>query len=96
MITDILAPVVPVFDCKETVRRLWDYLDRELAPADMAAIDSHLAQCDKCPQHFAFERQFLAAVKAARSQHTAPDALRARVRATLGLAPSKKDDGAHG
>jgi len=96
MITEILAPVVPVFDCKETVRRLWDYLDRELAAADMAAIDSHLARCDKCPQHFAFERQFLAAVKAARSQHTAPDALRARVRATLGLAPSKTDDGAHG
>ena len=88
MITETRAPVVPVFDCKETVRRLWDYLDRELTATDMAGIDAHIAQCDKCPAHFAFERQFLAAVKAARTQHTAPDALRARVRATLGLAPT--------
>ncbi len=96
MIMETLAPVVLVFDCKETVRQLWDYLDRELTATDMAAIDAHLAQCDKCPQHFAFERQFLAAVKVARAQHTAPDALRERVRATLGLPPSKRDDGAGG
>ena len=96
MITEVFAPVLPVFDCAETVRRLWDYLDRELGTADVAAIDAHLAQCDKCPRHFAFARQFLAAVRAARTQHIAPDTLRARVRATLGLPPQNKDDGAHG
>lgn len=76
------------FDCEHTVRRLWDYLDGQLAPIDLAAVDAHLAECDRCPPHFEFERRFLNAVREARAiVHTAsPDqthALRARVVARL-------------
>ena len=83
MTADILHHPAPVLDCKETVRRLWDYLDRELSDDDMAAVDAHLAACTHCPPHFTLERQFLAALKAARSQHGASRGLRARVRAAL-------------
>ena len=83
MTADILHHPAPVLDCKETVRRLWDYLDRELSDDDMAAVDAHLAACTHCPPHFTFERQFLAALKEARSQHGASSGLRARVRAAL-------------
>ena len=76
---------VPVFSCLETVRRLWDYLDRELSAEDMQAIDAHLAECAKCPPHFAFEQAFLLAVNAAQSQTPAGNDLRSRVRAALGL-----------
>lgn len=76
------------FDCEQTVRRLWDYLDGQLAPIDLAAVDAHLAECDRCPPHFEFERRFLNAVRAARAsvvsaspEHTR--ALRARVVARL-------------
>ena len=83
MTADILHHPAPVLDCKETVRRLWDYLDRELSDDDMAAVDAHLAACTHCPPHFMFERQFLAALRAARSQDAAGSGLRARVRAAL-------------
>ena len=97
MTSDTLHHTLPVFDCMETVRRLWDYLDRELSDDDMAAIDAHLAACSQCPPHFTFERQFLAALKAARSQDGASSGLRARVRVALEQGSSAMRDagGAH-
>jgi anti-sigma factor (TIGR02949 family) len=56
-----------LFDCHAAVSRLWDYLDGELGEADARAVDAHLAECDRCPPHFAFERQFLAAVRRVRA-----------------------------
>ena len=94
--TQIPSPVaVPDFDCEQTVRRLWDYLDGELGALDLAKVDAHLAECDRCPPHFAFERRFLDAVRAARTATLtpAPDktrALRGRVLAMLAA------DGAQG
>ena len=61
----------PPLDCHAAVRRLWDYLDGRLALPDAQAVDAHLAACANCPPHFDFERAFLAAVAAARSD--APD-----------------------
>ena len=74
-----------VFDCREAVRRLWDYLDRELVEIEVVAVDVHLRECDRCPGHFEFERAFLAAVHAARDERVASAKLRDRVRAILGL-----------
>jgi anti-sigma factor RsiW len=34
--------------CAELVRQLSDYLDEALAPAARAALEEHLAGCDKC------------------------------------------------
>lgn len=66
----------PIFDCEQSVRRLWDYLDDELDTLEIAAIDAHLADCDRCPQHFAFERRFLDAVRAARDSVVTTDVTR--------------------
>lgn len=66
------------FDCEQSVRRLWDYLDDELGAIEMAAVDAHLAECDRCPPHFTFERRFLNAVRAARDTIAATDAPRTR------------------
>lgn len=90
-----MTTVIPLdtnapFDCRETVRRLWDYLDHELTETETRAVDAHLALCDRCPPHFAFERAFLAAVRQAREERGASAALRDRVRNILGM------DGAHG
>ena len=71
--------VLPKFDCRETVRRLWDYLDHELSDAEVHDVDAHLANCERCPPHFAFERAFLTAVRAARDERGAHAALRDRV-----------------
>jgi anti-sigma factor (TIGR02949 family) len=34
--------------CADAVRRLWEYLDRELSPDDAAAVDEHLSFCRRC------------------------------------------------
>lgn len=90
--TSAEAVQAPVLDCEQTVRRLWDYLDGEVGASELAAIDAHLASCEPCSAHFAFERRFLAAVRAARDAVLAADsgsghgALRGRVIEQLALA----------
>ncbi|MBL0169898.1 MAG: zf-HC2 domain-containing protein [Gemmatimonadaceae bacterium] len=69
-----VPPGIPVFDCEQTVRRLWDYLDGQLGSVDRRAVDAHLADCDRCPPHFEFERRFLETVRAARDLTLTPDA----------------------
>ena len=84
--TTLVASGTPApFDCEETVRRLWDYLDHELTDAEVRAVDAHLAECERCPQHFEFERAFLGAVRAARAEKGAHAALHDRVRTILQL-----------
>jgi anti-sigma factor (TIGR02949 family) len=78
----------PVLDCEQTVRRLWDYLDGQLGAVDLAAVDAHLASCQRCPPHFAFEQRFLDVLRDARAAVQVPDAqmvqaLRSRVVAKL-------------
>lgn len=80
---------VGILDCRETVRRLWDYLDHQLSESETRAVDAHLADCDHCPKHFTFEREFLAAVRLARAERGASAALRGRVRELLGM---REDD----
>ena len=71
------------FDCHAAVARLWDYLDGELGEADARLVDAHLAECERCPPHFAFERTFLAAVGRARAIQAGGARLRDRVIAAL-------------
>ena len=66
-------------DCESVVRALWDYLDRELDDASMAAIDAHLSECEHCRAHAVFERQLIDGIRALRAQHDEPDILRMRV-----------------
>lgn len=37
-----------MIDCSAAVGRLWDYLERELTPADRARIEEHLEFCRQC------------------------------------------------
>ena len=95
-----LSADVPAFDCEQTVRRLWDYLDGELNAVDVIAVDAHLAACERCPAHFAFERRFLLAVREARSAIHMPDAqttasLRQRVVAMLAASGELHHHGDH-
>ena len=75
-------------DCESVVRALWDYLDRELDDAGMAAIDAHLAECEHCLAHAVFERHLIDEIRRLRALHDEPDALRRRVLAMLSRARS--------
>ena len=73
------TPIVFPPDCETVVRALWDYLDRELAAPETAAIDAHLAECAHCRAHAKFERQLIDEIGAIRRQHDDPGELRTRV-----------------
>ena len=66
-------------DCVAAMRQLWDYLDGELTPSRESAIRAHLARCASCYPHFDFEKAFLQALAATRSDRCAPISLRTRV-----------------
>lgn len=70
-------------DCDETVRALWDYLDRALDAPTMAAIDAHLARCAYCRAHADFERALISRLRDLRREHGDPVRLRERVLAAL-------------
>ena len=75
--------MIPMLDCETVMRRLWDYLDRELTAERMNEIEQHLEQCERCRPHADFRRAFAGAVAGASIATEDTDALRARIRAAL-------------
>lgn len=71
------------FTCEEAFRRLDDYLDRELSPAEMELVGQHLEICAGCAREFDFEASVLKGVKARVRQIDVPENLRARIIAEL-------------
>lgn len=74
---------VHVLDCDELVAQLWDYLDSELSPERVRAVEAHLAECSQCTGHVAFERTVRAAIKSARADAIDAERLAERVRRAL-------------
>jgi anti-sigma factor (TIGR02949 family) len=66
-------------DCEAAMRRLWEYLDRELTGDTREAVRVHLHECASCYGHYEFERAFLAALGDAERERRAPESLHGRV-----------------
>lgn len=71
------------FSCQETFRRLDDYLDRELTPAEQATVARHLEQCAMCAGEFAVEGDLLDMLKEKLRRIQAPQGLMDRIAARL-------------
>jgi mycothiol system anti-sigma-R factor len=69
-------------DCKETLHRLYIYLDGELTDDRRAEIKRHLDECPPCYEAFDFEAD-LRMVIAQRCKDRVPDNLRERVQRAL-------------
>jgi anti-sigma factor RsiW len=65
--------------CDETRARMMLYLDDELEPGECGAIESHLANCDRCRAVFESERRLLEIVRQSRPLPAASPQLRAAV-----------------
>ncbi len=72
-----------MMDCEAVMRKLWDFLDHELTPARMEAIEAHMHACQKCQPHLAFRDVFHRAVTGASEDVGDTTALAARVRRAL-------------
>ncbi len=69
--------------CKETLRRLDDYLDSELDEQQMAMVRKHLKECEVCDAESAFEESVFTCVKEKLQNLPLPDGLRDRVFARI-------------
>jgi anti-sigma factor (TIGR02949 family) len=67
------------YTCEETIRRLDDYLDRELTPHEMQLVQEHLAVCALCASEYAFEASALERLRDKIQRIPAPADLMARV-----------------
>ncbi len=69
--------------CEEVVRRLDDYLDRELDESEMALVHEHLNACEVCANGFEFEETVISAIRNKLQDAALPDGLKGRVFARL-------------
>lgn len=69
-------------DCRDTIKRLYHYLDGELTEDRRRAIQRHLDECSPCLEAFDFEAD-LRSVVASRCRDTVPEGLRERVASAL-------------
>jgi anti-sigma factor (TIGR02949 family) len=51
------------YTCEEVLRRLDDYIDRELSPGEMQLVREHLETCAVCAQEHTFATETLETLK---------------------------------
>jgi len=75
--------------CESAFRRLDDYLDRQLSPAEMRLVEAHLHVCEVCAKEFGFEASVLDGVRRKLEGIAAPPDLLARIAARLTPPPRR-------
>jgi len=75
--------------CQEAVKRLDEYLSRELEGAEVDQVRRHLSECKGCFDKFRFEETLLRTIREKAEQVTAPVELRSRI---LSLFKRRDDD----
>ena len=67
------------YTCEETIRRLDDYLDRELTPHETQLVTEHLEVCAMCASEYDFEARVLERLRDKLQRITAPADLMVKV-----------------
>src|SRR3954471_18949616 len=75
--------------CQPTRATLSAYVDGELPPDDAAAIADHLTTCAHCSADYHTVLDTIALTRSQLERFTAPDVLRARIRAAIATAPAE-------
>ncbi len=74
------------YACEETIRRLDDYLDRELPPREMQLVKAHLEVCAACASEYTFEARTLERLRDKLHRISAPADLLTKVSHALSWA----------
>ena len=81
------------YTCEEMLRRLDDYLDRELTPEEIRRVEDHLEDCEACIREFGFEASVVRAVRAKLRDVEVPETLLDRVAMSLARERAGGDGG---
>jgi mycothiol system anti-sigma-R factor len=72
-----------MIDCREAVRRMWAYLDHELAAAPISEFEAHLETCQRCCGELEFSRHLREVVADRQGAPLVPSELRSRIEVLL-------------
>ena len=67
-------------NCRNTLDKLYGYLDRQLTEDEMAEVQRHLNRCPSCADHFRFEEGVLTRIHQVCREVEVPSDLVYRVR----------------
>ena len=82
--------------CADALRNLYLYLDRELGPDELSAVEAHLHECSPCFEAYDVEAEFRIVI-AAKSRAPLPADVRDRLQSMLeGLATPGAPDNPFG
>ena len=65
--------------CEDAMRKLWDFLDGELAEDEREALKKHLEVCNRCYPAYDFQRAYLDYTRRLATREQAPSELRKRL-----------------
>lgn len=74
-----MLKMMGMIPCEEALARLWDFLDGELETLEEAAVQRHLAICNRCYPQYDFQRAYFELTRRMRDQESAPPGLRRRL-----------------
>jgi len=69
--------------CEEAVKKLYEYIDKELDRSTVEQLDRHLEICKSCCDHFEFERKVKALIQDSVFVQKAPISLKDRIQTNL-------------
>ena len=72
-----------MIDCREAVRRMWAYLDHELAAKPVSEFEAHLETCQRCCGELEFNRHLREIVSDDERAPVMPSDLRSRIEILL-------------
>jgi mycothiol system anti-sigma-R factor len=74
-----------VINCRDCVRALNPYLDRELSDEDVVQVRGHLEACGGCLHMYQFEESLRRLVQVRCQEQSAPEGLRLRITQSLAI-----------
>ena len=83
-----------MIDCREAVRRMWAYIEHELAANPVAELEAHLDTCQRCCGELEFSRHLREMVAEQEDTAPMPPELRSRIEALLAGAGDAREGSA--
>lgn len=75
--------LLSLLTCREALKHLDDYLDRELSERDLVLVEKHLRICRHCARQFSDEAAFIRNLRSKMNRIEAPTGLLAKIAAGL-------------
>ena len=69
--------------CEAILRRLDDYIDRELSPGDLRMVEQHIEDCLRCAERYRFEISLIQEIRSRLRRIRLPGDLVARIKLRL-------------